>query len=51
MDGISRLTVDEAKNLGFEIRLTASAEDDCKVEASVTVFDDSRKRLGLPAPA
>ena len=49
MDGIPILTVDEAKELGFEIQLESSTNGDCRISVSVTAPDilDGRKYLGM----
>ncbi len=36
MEDIPELTIEEARELGFEIELIASTDDDCRVNVSVT---------------
>jgi len=49
MKSIPELTVDEAVKLGFEIKLSDGADDDCAVEVSVTAPDtlDGRQYTGM----
>lgn len=49
MDGIPSLTVEEAGELGFEIKLEHSADANCRINVSVTAPEslDGRKYLGM----
>ena len=49
MDGLLSLTIDEARELGFEIEMEPSADDECRVSVSVTAPEslEGRKYTGM----
>ena len=49
MDGLPSLTIDEARELGFEIEMEPSADDECRINVTVTAPEslDGRKYTGM----